>query len=254
MYCSECKKLFLDNEIKIKNGNNYYHTECLIKYLQNLPNKAKRMTNEQAIEYVDSLLIKQKNKKQEIIDKQENNTFEKAKEKIKKSNEINIQIKNQEKLLNYFKVNYKLVYIDKFILNKLENINNGTYKGLLVSISYDKLLSMFYHYQSYLNNNAYFKYKNGNGFKNYKDRLNYDIAVILSKSEEYSEIEENRKNILDEATNKEQIKNEANNVYQSIQKSKQINQANNKRNIFDRTSGVNIHNIVEDLLENKDDN
>lgn len=146
---------------------------------------------------------------------------EKINKKIKaKTREINRR-ENLDNLIKYFISTYNIkVYPDSFY-RKLAGINSGNYKGLVEGIPYEYLLDMFKKKQGYLDKVAYNNSIKGKEFIGIT-RLNYDIAILINKYDEYlnwlnkqkvleSEIRKEEESKVDIKVNYKDIKHESSN-------------------------------------------
>ena len=139
----------------------------------------------------------------------------------------------------YIQSEYDITFMDKSLFIKIANINNGKFKGLNEGISYEDLLYMFKQKKDFLNKIADKKRREGNEFKNGKHRLNYDLAVIINKYDDYKKWK--KKQILIEASNK---KDEEDNKNQIDYKYINCN-ASEKYDKDEEVVGVDINDILE---------
>lgn len=243
MICFECKKLIKSKDIKLKYSNKIFHADCLITYLTT--SAKPKLTQEQAEQYVKDLI-------QDIKEKEEEKAFEKSKNKIQKIQELNEKQKPQEKLLEYFKLNYKITYADKFLIDKLQQINDGTFERknkdgtkskLLEPVSYDLLRNIFSCYQKRFDQSGYWNFKNGKGMT-YSQRLHYDIAVALGLVDEYKAKQQERENKEQQVT--ETAKEDGSTIANSVKSAKNNIYKPKIKNI-DKTSNVDIDKLIEDI-------
>lgn len=86
---------------------------------------------------------------------------------------------------SYLEKHYNVLYFPKSFFEKMTSIFNGTYNGLKTSIAPSDLLDMFYQRQQDLDNNARIKWKNNQPTP--INRINYDLAVLMSRYGAYIE-------------------------------------------------------------------
>lgn len=174
--CTVCGEVFniLENDyIFFKNG--MAEVNCYKDY------KISKGKTEEIINIeIEEMLDVAKKDKEERIQKE----IEKERNKARaKSKELNRK-KNLGNLIDYFTSTYNITYYPKFFYTKLAEINNGNYKGITEGIPYDDLLDMFKKKQGYLDKVAFNKSKVGKEL-NGISRINYDLAVLISKYDEY---------------------------------------------------------------------
>ena len=88
-------------------------------------------------------------------------------------------------LYSYLEQHYSVLYFPKSFYGKMLSIFNGTYSGLRTAISPDDLLDMFYQCQQALDKNARIKWKSNQPTP--INRINYDLAVLMSRYGAYLE-------------------------------------------------------------------
>ena len=88
-------------------------------------------------------------------------------------------------LYSYLEQHYSALYFPKSFYGKMLSIFNGTYSGLRTAISPDDLLDMFYQRQQALDKNARMKWKSNQPTP--INRINYDLAVLMSRYGAYLE-------------------------------------------------------------------
>lgn len=174
--CAICGNLFniLENDyVFFRNG--VTEVECYKNYKMS-KGKTEEIINAELEEMLD-VARKDKNEK---IQKE----IEKSRRKARaKSRELNRK-KNLDNLIKYFTSIYNISYYPTWFYSKLAQINNGTYKGMSDGIPYEDLLDMFKKKQGYLDKVAYNKSKNSNEITGIS-RINYDLAILISKYDEY---------------------------------------------------------------------
>lgn len=158
--CKKCKEtieiskhdstFFFDSE-------NYWHTECFIKY-QTITKRNKKMTIEEC-----------------------NNFIKKCQSYTGSETELDI---NRELLYGWLHQYYGITYISQPLIIKLESIFNGTYKSLQKSIPPEHLLEMWNIKKSYLDKTRISNKAKGKEIKGIH-AINYDLAILLSKYDSY---------------------------------------------------------------------
>lgn len=175
--CQYCGKQFniLENDY-IRNSKGVVELECYkeSRSAKGIPD------NIIDLEIVELLKITKEEKEKMIKDE-----LEILKKKAgSKKREINRK-QNLTNLINYFKEVYCVTVFPKYFYTKLAQINNGTYKGVLKGIPYEDLLEMFKIKQKQLDSISFNKSKKGESIKGIQ-RINYDIAILINKYDEYS--------------------------------------------------------------------
>lgn len=100
-----------------------------------------------------------------------------------KSKELNRR-KNLDNLIRYLTSVYNVTYYPSFFYKKLAEINSGTHKGMTTGIPYDDLLDMFQKKRGYLDKVAFNNNKIGKVMTGLS-RINYDLAILINKYDEY---------------------------------------------------------------------
>lgn len=184
--CRVCGNEFniVENDyVTFKNG--YVEVGCFKEY------KLKQGISEEVVDIQLSELldISQKEKK-ERSDKDLEITRKKIDSKKRESG----RTQNLDRLINYFTDTYGISNYPQFFYRKLAEINRGTFKGLKVGIPYNDLLDMFKIKQVNLNNIYARNIRIGKEIDGL-GRINYDLAIIINKYDEYVKWK-NKQNIL----------------------------------------------------------
>jgi hypothetical protein len=163
--CTHCKdSISLDTDNFVYVSEKYYHFDC----------------------YVELQLNKKRNKlsKDEIV----GNT-----QKIKEESMVIVQtIITKEKLYRWLQYNYNVVVIPKYFYTKIDSIYNGTYKGLSRVIPPEDLFDMWKRKKVELDRINSANERKGKSIVG-SDRLQYDLAIILSKYDSYVKWKEQQK-------------------------------------------------------------
>lgn len=207
--CKICGKEFniIKNDyVKFRNG--FCEIKCFIKHKRN------KGIVEDIIQLELEELLKITKEEKRIRSEKE---LEETKKKIKaKSKEINRK-ENHNKLVNYFIDTYSIRVIPQYFYSKLAQINNGTFKGIAKGIPYNHLYEMFKIKQSELDRIANNCKKKGNELVGV-NRLNYDLAVIVSKYDGYLQWKQKQEILEAEAVKQKQEEKEAKVNYKYIEK------------------------------------
>lgn len=174
--CYICNEEFSVSNIPyLKIKKRYCEIECFIN--QQL-NKGLSMSSIDSLinNYLNEMKIEENEKAQKELDKIENNNKAKLKE-----NERN---KNKDDLVEYIYKEYEVSSLPKIFFIKLNEINTGAYKGLNVGIPYEDLLDMLKRKQNYLRRIYMNNVTNGKEMTTIQ-RINYDLAVIVNKYDDY---------------------------------------------------------------------
>ena len=141
----------------------YYHKQCFVQMCNSrIGNKRFKKYNWQ--EVLDS------------IESLEQDAKERMKAAIDKDN-----------VYRFILDNYRVSYVNSFTFKKLDEIYNGTYKGLAYPIGPEELLDEWKFYYPQLIEIR--KYKS----MDREQAVSYDLAVLLGKSAEYREYIERKK-------------------------------------------------------------
>lgn len=172
--CSICK-LYFDIEnpnqedyIYIHKSNKFCHYDCILK----------------------EELKKQTTKKRGIL------TKEKIEDKLKDVYNDNLiyikHIFDEQKLFDFIHNSYNIVSIPSILKFKLNEIYNGNYKGLSRGVMAEDILDMWQRKKQDLDKiNNYNKQKGKELDK--AARLNYDLAILMSKYDSFLEWKEKEK-------------------------------------------------------------
>jgi len=174
--CFHCKEYIeLDNDNFVYIKDKYYHFNCAIE--KQLYKKRNKLSIEQLLD-------------------------------IQKQNKIELEYKiTKDKLFRWLQNTYNTVVIPKYFYIKMDQIFNGTYKGLSKGIPPEDLLDMWKRKQNELD-----RINNSNNIKGKflvgSSRIQYDLAILLSKYDSYLKWKENKKIIEQERQQiKEDFKN-----------------------------------------------
>lgn len=185
--------------------------------------------------HFDCFINEQLNKKRNKLTKEE--WIEKAIEIQKEGNEeINSNI-NREKLFKWLQCNYDIVVIPKYFFVKISNIINGNFQGMSKGIPPEDLLDMWKRKKNELDRINEDNKRKGKVLIGV-DRLNYDLAILLSKYDSYLKWKEQQK--LLELEQKQATNNLNNNKKIDFN---YINKINNNNN-----SDINISDLLEEVF------
>lgn len=224
--CTVCGKVFniLENDyIFYKNG--MAEVGCYKDYKIN-KGKTEEIVN---IEIEEMLDVAKKDKEERIqkeIEKERNKARAKSKELNRK--------KNLGNLIDYFTNTYNITYYPKFFYTKLAEINNGNYKGITEGIPYDDLLDMFKKKQGYLDKVAFNRSKVGKEISGIS-RINYDLAVLISKYDEYLSWKNKQKVIENSVQIQKEDKDKIKIDYKEIKQTKE-------------DTGLDVSDIINDIF------
>lgn len=214
--CNVCKKDIQINNpdedyIVFKNNkaNVYCHSQCYID--KETTKKRKSKTFEECIDF-----IKQCKKDNEKL----------IKEKIVR-----------EELYNFLFDMYGIVKFPNFFFVKMESVFNGTMENLKMPVPPEDLLDMWKQKRNYLNKVAEQNRKKDNEITGV-NRVNYDLAILLSKYDSYLAWKEKMRLATFEL---EQRKNEINIEYKNIQRPKP------KEKIRGSNLSININDILDEI-------
>lgn len=228
--CNKCKEDIHIKQHEYIKDKVYFHIDCYIEKRRN------RNISDKVIQEEIKIIKQQMLEEQKIKDQQEL-------EKVKKKNSVfRDKILDEEfrkQFLDYIQEIYNINSLDKSFYIKLANINNGTFKDLKERISYEDLLYMFKTKQSYLDKLASDKVRKGQPFKDNKSRLNFDLAVIVNKYDNYKEWKEKQK-LLEIEEKKEEVRLKKDKV--DLNKIVKNNLNNNRTN-----SNYSIDDILNDI-------
>lgn len=206
-YCREYINLDNDNYVYIK--DRYYHFDCAVE--EKLSKPRNKFSKEQLIEkFLD---IQKQNKK-----------------------EIEYKI-TKDKLFRWLQYTYNTVVLPKYFYIKMDEIFSGTYKGLSKGIPPEDLLDMWKRKKNELDRINYSNVKKGKSLFGC-DRLNYDLAILLSKYDSYLKWKEQQKILENEKENIIAELNKPKISYDLIHKSTE-----NKQN-----TDININDLLEEVF------
>jgi hypothetical protein len=201
--CFVCKQLVsLNNDNFIPYKDKYYHYDC---YIQERTSKRTKTTKEEWIKLANELVETGKQQVNEIIKK--------------------------ECLYKWLQHSYNVVVIPNYFFIKMTSIFDGTYKGLSKGIPPEDLLDMWKQKKSELDKISDFNNRKGN-YIDSVGRLQYDLAIILSKYDSYIKWKEKQKVLENEQ--QEIIKVNTVNKIDFNKISKTVDNAQNKeKSIYD---------------------
>ena len=171
--CFHCKEYIeLDNDNFVYIKDKYYHFNCAIE--KQLYKKRNKLSIEQLLD-------------------------------IQKQNKIELEYKlTKDKLFRWLQNIYNTVVIPKYFYIKMDEIFNGTYKGLSKGIPPEDLLDMWKRKQNELDRINNLNNKKGKCLIG-SARIQYDLAILLSKYDSYLKwkeqqklLENEKQNIIDE--------------------------------------------------------
>lgn len=174
--CKICKNEFdIVSNKYIKINGSFLEVNCYKK--QELSKGLSEECVDKTIQILfQKLQLEQEEKEKEHLEK------EKAKMKSKMLENNRVEYRNQ--FYKYISEEYNIKVIPKYIYKKVATINNGTYKGLSIGIPYEDLLDMFKRKQNFLNKTYDKKASKGETMTQIQ-RINYDLAVIINKYDDY---------------------------------------------------------------------
>lgn len=163
--CSKCKQsIELDKDNVIYCKDKYYHFDCFIEL--------------------------QLNKKRNKLSKEE--WIIKAKQIQEETKSILKYIVDKEKLFKWIQYKYNIVVLPKYFFIKMNSIFDGTYKGLSKGIPAEDILDMWQRKKKELDKLADNNKRKGKELDKIA-RVQYDLAIILSKYDSYLEWKEKQK-------------------------------------------------------------
>ena len=175
--CIYCKKpvILNGNEIDfIYEKKCYAHINCFVEYKKNL--RKGKWTDQQCDLYIQKLHDNTNCRVSEIINK--HNTVEnRAKEKTAHKKQL-------DSFYDYLSNTYDISTFTNQFFIKIANIENGTYKQVTKPIPVTDLLDMWQQKINYLNKVAVNNQKKGKELLGLS-RINYDLAILLSKYDSY---------------------------------------------------------------------
>lgn len=180
---------------------------------------------------VEEKLSKPRNKlsKEELVEKYR---------KIQNDNKKDIEYKKEkDRLFKWLQNTYNTVVIPKYFYMKMDSVFDGTYKGLSRGIPPEDILDMWKRKINELNriNN---QNKNKGKVLIGVARIQYDLAILLSKYDSYLKWKEQQKIIEQE---RQQIKDDFKNKIEF----NKINTTNKQDN--SNSNGFNISDIIDEI-------
>lgn len=169
-YCNNLLEISSLNDAKntvLYNGK-YFHTKCFKQYCKERAEEVKK----------DGTPKKMALKYKEVLE-HINEYVEASEKQIIESGVIH------KDLLNYFLCeHYDLAIIPSSFWTKIEQIKNGAWKSLIQGIPVEHILDMWKRYIQELDKIAYYNKTHGKEMTN-SQRLNYDLAILLNKYNDY---------------------------------------------------------------------
>jgi hypothetical protein len=206
--CKHCKDLIILEEYKfILYKDSYFHYDCLIKSL--VDKKKGGVSEEEAKGIAEGLKEESHQSVREII--------------------------ARNHLFSWIQKKYDIVVLPSYIFTKFDAIFKGEYKGQSKPIPPEDILDMFERKWEELGKTYAWNMSKGNNM-DALGRLNYDIAIILSKSTSYYKWKQQ-----DKATQQQlkeiQLENTNKIKYENI-----VSKPNNKQN-----NVVDINDIIDEI-------
>lgn len=174
--CTVCEKVFniLEKDYVFFRGG-LAEVDCYRNY------KISKGKTEELVDLeIEEMLDVARKDKDERIQKDIDIARNKARAKSKELN----RRKNLDNLIRYLTSVYNVTYYPSFFYKKLAEINSGNHKGMTSGIPYDDLLDMFKKKQGYLDKVAFNNNKIGKVMSGLS-RINYDLAILINKYDEY---------------------------------------------------------------------
>lgn len=221
--CGNEFNIFENDYVHFKGG--FVEVDCYRQY-----KKEKGNTDEVIELQLDELLKVSKEESRLRVEKEIEDLKKKSQAKKK---EINRK-ENLDKLIKYFSEIYEITMFPRFTYTKLAQINNGTFRGITNGIPYSDLLDMFKRKQNYLDKVAFNNFRQGKEIVGIQ-RLNYDLAIIINKYDEYLSWK-NKQKILSMNTTK--AKEDENNKIQIDYKKIKVEENNDDMGIFDIVNDI----------------
>jgi hypothetical protein len=138
-------------------------------------------------------------------------------------------------LYNYIQEKYEINKLPKHFFIKMSNIFNGKLEGLLKPIPPEHMYDMWIRKSNYLDRIYINNFNKGKKMDSYV-RLNYDLAVLISKYEDY----------LSWLDKQKALSSENNNVKENITITEVLYKQNDTKNIDNDKD--NLSNILDDLI------
>lgn len=174
--CTRCKEYFdiFENDF-IKEKNRFFDIECY-KQKELKKGVSLEVIEEAIAVFLEQTKLEKAQREQELLQRAENSLRSKQLE--------NNRAEYKELFITYLKETYGMVELPKTIYSKIALINSGNFKNLNVAIPYEHLLDMFKRKQKYLTKIYMHNVSKGKEMTP-SQRLNYDIAVIINKYDDY---------------------------------------------------------------------
>jgi len=166
--CQQCpNKIDLEKEAFIYDKEKYYHTECLLEYLTT--KKRSKLSEQQAKEYIDNLLISSQEKGKLIVTK--------------------------VKFYKWLNRKYEVVFLPKYLYEKFEQVFAGKWKGMTRPIPVEDIWDIWMRQWNYIQKTYNWKKGVGGEPEDAIGRINYDLAIVLGKSNSYYNWKEKQERI-----------------------------------------------------------
>lgn len=208
-YCKDVVDLLHNSFVYYK--KRYYHFDCAV--IWQLGKRNNKMSKEECVDYFSDIQKQYKKETDFII--------------------------NKEKLYKWLQFNYNIVVIPKQFFMKMDSIYEGAYKGLSKGIPPEDILDMWQRKKKELDKIAYENSRKGKEIVGV-DRLNYDLAILLSKYDSYLKWKEKQR-VLEEERLVQQKE-----IKEQININKIINQSIYKQNI-DNEKNFDLANILDEI-------
>lgn len=218
--CGNEFDIYANDYVHFKSG--YTEVNCFREY------KLGKGNSEENIELQVEELLKVSREEKRVREQKE---LELVKKKVNSKRKEMDRVNNLDNLIKYLGDTYFITNFNNYFYIKLAQINRGDYKGITKGIPYEDLLDMFIKKQSYLDKVA-FRNKTQGKCMTGIGRLNYDLAIIISKYDEYLKWKSKQKLI--EYKNTEETKKDTTVIdYSSISKITTKNEVNDNVDITD---------------------
>jgi hypothetical protein len=210
--CKECKDLIVLEEgefvvQKISQKEVYFHFECFVKNL--VEKKKGGMEEGEARKVAEGLKVESREAVRDII--------------------------ARNHLFGWLQRKYDIVVLPSYIFTKFDAIFKGEYKGQSKAIPAEDILDMFERKWEDLCKTYAWNTSKGNSM-DALGRLNYDIAIILSKSTSYYKWKQENK-ATQQKLKEIQLENTNKIKYENI-----VSKPNNKQYV-----AVDINNIIDEI-------
>jgi hypothetical protein len=169
----KCKqKIVLETGDFVVNKDYYYHFDCFVNSL--MDKKRNQPTKEEAIQIAKQLKEESKDRVRDIIAKNH--------------------------LYQWLQKQYDVVVIPSYFFTKMEAVFAGTYKGMARGIPAEDMFDIWTRKWNDLVKTYAWNVSKGNNMDGVS-RLNYDLAIVLSKASSYYEWKEQQKTVKEEIQN-----------------------------------------------------